>query len=94
MVTEPELDVLEVLRAAADRGERMHGWEVVETVRRSGATVHRVLDQLEHAGRLVAEWDATASGRDRRRWYTLTPDGLAWAVEVLTRFRTSLNQRP
>jgi DNA-binding PadR family transcriptional regulator len=81
-VTEPMLDVLEVLQ----RGERMHDWAVVEAAKRSGATVHRVLDQLERAGWLDAEW--RQAGKIRRRWYLLTPDGLVRAREMLSTFRT------
>lgn len=49
-VTEPVLDVLELLVDAMRETRELHGWAIMKGAGRSGPTVYGVLDRLEDAG--------------------------------------------
>jgi len=82
-ITQPLLDVLDVLLAAD--GHELHGWAIMKTTNRAGPTVYKILERLSEAGLVVARWeelDPTAN-RPRRRFYRLTPNGVIRAQEIL-----------
>jgi len=84
-VTGPLLDVLEVfLRAFEDKVE-LHGWAIMKMTKRSGPTVYGVLDRLEDAGWITGRWEEQhpESNKPRRRFYELTPTGVAAAQALL-----------
>ncbi len=88
-ITQPTLDVLEVLLQAHQEGGEVHGWAIMKQIKRSGPTVYRVLDRLEDNGWVTAEWeelppDAT---RPRRRFYRLTGEGVPAARALLAERR-------
>ncbi|MEV6154934.1 hypothetical protein AB0L53_31795 [Nonomuraea sp. NPDC052129] len=72
-ITQPTLDVLEVLLNAHDEGEKVHGWAIMKQVKRSGPTVYNVLDRLEDAHMVMGEWEELEpdANRPRRRFYTM-----------------------
>ncbi|MFI6509180.1 PadR family transcriptional regulator [Streptosporangium sp. NPDC050855] len=72
-VTQPTLDVLEVLLRAHQEDTPIHGWAIMKEVKRSGPTVYNVLDRLEDAGWITGEWEEApaAENRPRRRLYQL-----------------------
>ena len=85
-VTEPTLDVLEVL-FEAHRGHReVHGWELKKAAHRSGPTVYGVIDRLEGAGLVKRRWQEQGPSDEgpRRRYYRLTEAGVATAARLLT----------
>jgi DNA-binding PadR family transcriptional regulator len=85
-ITQPLLDVIDVLLAAAD-GER-HGWAIMKAAGRSGPTVYKILERLAEAGWLTSRWDETAEpGLPRRRYYRLTGEGVTKARAVLAQRR-------
>jgi DNA-binding PadR family transcriptional regulator len=85
-ITGPLLDVLEELIAAhaADDGD-LHGWAIMRATRRSGPTVYGVLDRLEGMGWIEGRWEIQDHDQagPRKRFYSLTPSGLAGAQEIL-----------
>jgi PadR family transcriptional regulator PadR len=85
-VTNPLLDVLEVLFQAFDsRVGDLHGWAIMRATKRSGPTVYGVLDRLEAIGWISGRWEDEnpEPGKPRRRLYSITPTGLADAREIL-----------
>jgi PadR family transcriptional regulator PadR len=84
-VTEPTLDVLEVLLQAYRQGRDVHGWEIKKAIRRSGPTVYGVIDRLEDARLVEGYWEdqgPQATG-PRRRYYRLTGAGAETASTLL-----------
>ncbi len=91
-VTEPTLDVFEVMYQAHRDGRDVHGWEIKKSTRRSGPTVYGVLDRMEDAGLIEGHWehqDPSDKG-PRRRYYHLTGVGAATASKLIAERR----QRP
>jgi PadR family transcriptional regulator, regulatory protein PadR len=85
-ITNPLLDVLEVLLQAFDsRGGDLHGWAIMKATKRSGPTVYGVLDRLEDSGWISGRWEDEnpEQGKPRRRLYSITPTGLIGARELL-----------
>jgi PadR family transcriptional regulator PadR len=85
-VTNPMLDVLEVLLQAFDsRADDLHGWAIMKATKRSGPTVYGVLDRLEDTGWISGRWEDEnpERGKPRRRLYGITPTGVAGARELL-----------
>ena len=85
-VTNPLLDVLEVLLQAFDsRADDLHGWAIMRATKRSGPTVYGVLDRLEDMGWISGRWEDEnpEPGKPRRRLYTITPTGAIGAREIL-----------
>jgi PadR family transcriptional regulator, regulatory protein PadR len=94
-VTEPTLDVLEVLLQAHSDARDVHGWEIKKAVHRSGPTVYGVIDRLEDAGLIEGYWEEqTPHDRTpRRRYYHLTGMGVETATSLLAQRRPQLRAR-
>src|SRR4051812_28218551 len=79
----------EVLRAlVAEPAKEFYGLEIGQLVGLPSGTVHPILARLEGAAWLESRWevmDTRTEGRPRRRYYSLTPDGLELARDVLAR---------
>jgi DNA-binding PadR family transcriptional regulator len=88
-VTEPTLDVLDVLLKAHRDGRDVHGWEIKKTTHHSGPTVYGVIDRLEDARMIEGHWEAQDSSATgpRRRYYRLTGAGVATAKALLAERR-------
>jgi PadR family transcriptional regulator PadR len=92
-----------VLRAFLDDPEApRYGLEVGGLTGLPSGTVHPILARLETLRWLESSWediDTAAEGRPRRRYYTLTPDGLvaarlALAQASAARVRLTTRLRP
>jgi PadR family transcriptional regulator, regulatory protein PadR len=89
-ITQPLLDVLEVLlRAFDDPDMQLHGYAIMRVTRRSGPTIYGVLDRLEDAKWVTGRWEEQEpdSTRPRRRLYRLTPSGAVEARKLLAERR-------
>jgi len=77
----------EVLRSlVAEPAKEFYGLEIGQLVGLPSGTIHPILARLEGAGWLVSRWeevDTQTEGRPRRRYYSLTPDGLELARDAL-----------
>jgi PadR family transcriptional regulator PadR len=96
-VTDPLLDVLEVLLKAFDNDKQeLHGWVIVKATHRSGPTVYGVLDRLEDAHWITGRWEDhhPQPNKPRRRFYQLTPSGVVSASRLLTSRRPDTRHRP
>ncbi len=80
-----------VLRALiADPTTEMYGLEIGRLAELPSGTIHPILARLEGHGWLESRWedlDPAREGRPRRRYYRLTPDGVAHAARALDRAR-------
>jgi DNA-binding PadR family transcriptional regulator len=85
-VTEPTLDVLDILLQAHLDGRKVHGWEIKKATGRSGPTVYGVIDRLEGAHLIEGRWETQApeSTGPRRRYYSLTSLGVTTAGRLLS----------
>jgi DNA-binding PadR family transcriptional regulator len=91
-VTPATLDVLEVfLGPDAD----LYGFKIAQAAGRKTGVVYPILGRLEEAGWVESFWErAEKSDRGpRRRFYRLSPDGLAAARELLLTRRGATRQR-
>ncbi|YCK37215.1 PadR family transcriptional regulator [Actinomadura sp. ATCC 39365] len=88
-ITQPTLDVLEVLLRAHKEGDKIHGWAIMKETKRSGPTVYNALDRLEDAGWITGEWEELEpdANRPRRRFYRLTGEGAPAAYALLAERR-------
>jgi PadR family transcriptional regulator len=88
-ITGPLLDVLEALLEAYQQNVELHGWGLMRTTKRPGPTIYRVLDRLEDAEWVTARWEDSNPdlSKPRRRFYRLTPTGLAQARTILAERR-------
>ncbi|WP_433444574.1 PadR family transcriptional regulator [Nonomuraea sp. CA-141351] len=88
-ITQPTLDVLEVLVRAFDNDEQVHGWAIMKATKRAGPTVYKVLDRLEDAHWITGEWEQLGPDQSgpRRRFYRLTGDGVPAARSLLAQRR-------
>ncbi|GAA4089678.1 PadR family transcriptional regulator [Nonomuraea soli] len=96
-VTQPTLDVLEVLLSAFDSNQDIHGWAIMKAAKRAGPTVYKVLDRLEDARWISGEWEELGSDQPgpRRRFYRLTGEGAPAARALLAERRPgTLQARP
>jgi PadR family transcriptional regulator, regulatory protein PadR len=84
-ITRPLLLVLGIFVQAAAENRKLHGWEVKKRAHLSGATTYRMFDRLEDAGWITGEWDTSDldPAKPTRRYYTLTPTGVAEARALL-----------
>ncbi|MDG4816900.1 MULTISPECIES: helix-turn-helix transcriptional regulator [unclassified Micromonospora] len=82
-VTQPLLDVLEVLLVAEDHD--LHGWAIMKATRRSGPTIYKILERLAASEWVEGRWEVLRSdeSRPRRRFYRLTPLGVVEARSLL-----------
>jgi len=96
-VTNPLLDVLEVLLEAFDNDKQeLYGWAIIKAVARSGPTVYGVLDRLEDVDWITSRWENhnPQPNKPRRRFYRLTPTGAVSAARLLTARRPDTQYRP
>lgn len=96
-VTDPLLDVLEVLLKAFDNDKQeLHGWAIMKATHRSGPTVYGVLDRLEDAHWIIGRWEDhhPQPNKPRRRFYRLTPTGVVSASRLLTARRSDTQHCP
>jgi PadR family transcriptional regulator PadR len=81
-----------VLRAMiAEPTREMYGLEIGQVAGLASGTVHPILARLENCEWVQSRWedqDPHEVGRPRRRYYRLTPDGVAYAARALARVRT------
>ncbi|UOY03759.1 PadR family transcriptional regulator [Blastococcus sp. PRF04-17] len=85
-MTIPTQRVLEVL--LEDPQRELYGLEIGEAAGLRSGTVHPILARLEGYGWVASRWeeiDASAEGRPPRRYYGLTPSGVAAAHAALAR---------
>lgn len=69
----------------AGSSEDHFGLEIARTAGLKSGTVYPILARLERAKWLTSGWediDPSAAGRPRRRYYRITPSGLARAVSA------------
>ncbi|MGC5016168.1 PadR family transcriptional regulator [Streptosporangium sp. DT93] len=90
-ITQPMLDVLEVLVHAHEEKIPIHGWVIMKESKRAGPTVYKVLDRLEDARWIAGEWETLTpdQSRPRRRFYRLTGEGVLAAQALLDARRPS-----
>lgn len=96
-VTNPLLDVLEVLLEAFDNDrQELHGWAIMKAAARSGPTVYGVLDRLEDAEWITGRWEDhhPQPNKPRRRFYQLTPTGAISAFRLVTARRPVAQRCP
>jgi PadR family transcriptional regulator PadR len=88
-VTEPTLDVLDVLLGAHACGREVHGWEIKKATGRSGPTVYGVIDRLEDSRLVEGNWERQSPDDKgpRRRYYRLTAVGVTTASQLLAERR-------
>ncbi|MEV4059711.1 PadR family transcriptional regulator [Nonomuraea dietziae] len=88
-ITQPTLDVLEVLMEAHQNNEAIHGWAIMKATKRAGPTVYRVLDRLEDANLISGEWENLSPDQPgpRRRFYRLTGEGVPAARALVAERR-------
>ncbi len=84
------LQMLKVLEAFLENPtEELSGADVQKHSRIASGTLYPILLRLESAGWFVSRWetiDPSSAGRPRRRFYRLTPGGLARASELFAGF--------
>jgi PadR family transcriptional regulator, regulatory protein PadR len=83
------LDVLQVLLDAYIRDEELHGYAIMRKAGLHGPSTYRCLDRLATAQLVEARWEILPLGDDRprRRYYELSPDGVAVARRLLAERR-------
>jgi DNA-binding PadR family transcriptional regulator len=79
-VTDPTLDVLAVLLGPDDQ---LYGLKIANKIGRPTGSVFPILARLEHRGWVVSEWEASEARGPRRRFYRLSPEGVAGARALL-----------
>jgi DNA-binding PadR family transcriptional regulator len=76
-----------VLRAlAAEPDREMYGFEIMRAIDLPSGTVYPLLDRVEAAGWATARAEDTtpqAEGRPRRKYYRITPEGVAAVREEM-----------
>jgi PadR family transcriptional regulator, regulatory protein PadR len=81
------LQVQLTLRAMLDGLDReMYGLELVQATGLPPGTIYPIMARLESAGWVSSRWEETgqeAKGRPRRRYYSLTANGVAHAQAAL-----------
>lgn len=80
-------NVLLVLQALYERLDDAHyGLELQKKLGLSNGALYPILDKLERAGYVrsdLEDIDESAAGRRKRRYFTLTADGIPFAQEQL-----------
>lgn len=77
----------------------MHGWELMQAVPCLGPTLYRHLEVLEDRHWVIANWPEdfpadnrppeTPEGKDRHRYYRLSPDGRQERAAEMARRRSA-----
>ncbi|BCJ36216.1 hypothetical protein Athai_37190 [Actinocatenispora thailandica] len=70
-----------------------YGLELMHATGQPSGTLYPILTRLQQAGWVEGEWeraDASEMGRPPRRYYQLTPDGVAAGRAALATLRRSL----
>lgn len=79
-VTAATVDVLRALRAA---GGPEWGLRIIKSTGRPAGTVYPILERLERAGWITAEWEEDSDRPGpRRRYYRFTAEGARAAAET------------
>jgi DNA-binding PadR family transcriptional regulator len=82
-----------VIRAFLERpSQKMYGLEISNQAGLASGTIHPILARLERIGWLESEWedsDPRQTGRPRRRYYRLSPDGAEKARQALAGTRNA-----
>jgi PadR family transcriptional regulator, regulatory protein PadR len=89
-MTIPTQLVLQAL--LADPTKELYGVEIGTAAGLPSGTVHPILARLETVGWLISRWEdinPRTEGRPARRYYQLTPNGLALAQAALARAYTA-----
>lgn len=91
-VTSAALDVLEALMGP---DEELYGLRIAQNAGRKTGSVYPILARLEEAGWVESCWEREERDErgPRRRFYHLSPDGLAAARALLTERRGTIRQR-
>ncbi|GIJ50400.1 hypothetical protein Val02_72860 [Virgisporangium aliadipatigenens] len=74
--------------------EPRYGLDLMQVTGHPSGTLYPILKRLQRAGWLSAEWealDAAAAGRPPRRYYLLTPHGVAAARREIAGLNRSLS---
>jgi PadR family transcriptional regulator PadR len=94
MARAPSLTTIKVLNAMLQDPIGDHyGLALIDATGVKSGSLYPVLRRLEEQRWVVGEWediDEAAEGRRRRRYYKLTPDGLAVAIDLVTETRNQL----
>ncbi|WP_188194686.1 PadR family transcriptional regulator [Nonomuraea sp. SYSU D8015] len=79
--------VLQVLQAAASRGESTYGLEICRETQLGSGTVYPILTKFERLGLVRTYWedDSTEARGPRRRMYELTAEGAKEAERAAQR---------
>lgn len=75
----------------AQPGLDRYGLELMQSTGLASGTLYPILHRLQDAGWLAAHWedvDPVAAARPARRFYRLTPDGVAAARQALAELRS------
>ena len=84
------LQTMRVLEAFLENPtDELAGADVQKRSGLASGTLYPILLRLESAGWFVSRWekvDPSSAGRPRRRFYRLTPNGLARASQVFASF--------
>ncbi|MFD7627544.1 PadR family transcriptional regulator [Streptomyces sp. NPDC059851] len=88
-ITSATLDVMEAFLVADDD---LHGFAVARAAGKPTGSIYPILARMEEAGWLESRWESEHPdpGRPRRRFYKLTPDGMASARAVVLERRGQL----
>lgn len=89
-VTEPTVDVLRVLLAAA---EPVWGLRIVKATGLKAGSVYPILSRLEDGNWITGEWEAEGQrSGPRRRLYRLTEEGEREAAAIVAAFDEKARQ--
>jgi DNA-binding PadR family transcriptional regulator len=88
MARAPSLTTIKVLDAMLqDPTGNHYGLGLIDVTGLKSGSLYPILRRLEEQRWIAGEWediDEAAEGRRRRRYYKLTPDGLAVAIDLVT----------
>lgn len=79
-VTDPTLAVLDLLLGPDDQ---LWGLKIANKIGRPTGSVFPILARLEQKGWVISEWETSEARGSRRRFYRLSPEGVAGARALL-----------
>jgi PadR family transcriptional regulator PadR len=87
--------ILDVLEALMGPHEELYGLKIAQNAGRKTGSVYPILARLEKAGWVESSWEREERDErgPRRRFYQLSPDGLAAARTLLMERRGAVRQR-